>query len=1150
MKITWSLILAILTLAMGPGSSLAEDRLSFFEKRIRPLLVDHCQECHGSDQQEGKLRLDSMAGWKRGGKTGPAIVPGDPSSSLLVKAISYQDDRLTMPPDKKDQLSKQQVEDIITWIRQGAIDPRLGPSATSNSNELNHWAFQPVDAPRVRKAGHPVDELVNRNLKRQRYIVTARADRRTLIRRMTYDLLGLPPTAEQRATPLEDVDSLIDQLLDSPRYGERWARHWLDVARYADAKDGVLMYGDARIRPFAYTYRDYVIRSFNEDKPFDQFIREQIAADKMGLGEHAPQLAAMGFLTLGRMFDRNGHDVIDDQIDTITRGFLGLTVSCARCHDHKFDPIPTADYYSLYGVLASSEQPIQRPRIAQHSDDGSAFETELAEHLDALFDKQQVHYQQTLQTARQRTPDYLVAVATTEPDISETTVFFLSLLPSQLRPQITYRWRQLIARRSFADDPIFGPWHDLMKEARLQPEQWKQRGVDPRIIDGLVQRKPGTPQEIARAYGEILRSAWSEETQLREQLKQLEMRLIGLQRGRLDLADIVGGGDGLGSGQRGGGIHPATGKPTMGEAGFVDISDPDTYLPVPNNKFVDGIFVPKSAHALVVSTTGIQADQIPASSGATWDYFKHGPSAGFTSNTIGGVDYSVEPHSLLGMHANKGITFDLAAIRTAYPFAPATFRAILGNGGASGETQLDFTVLLDGRRVLSHRDVKGEEAQLSIDVPLQPTTRFLTLVVTEGKQGISHDQAILANPRIERDPNQQPSEAGEAQLASLRSRMAELSEALDALPDLQDDPLAQLLLGRDGPVWFPTSKIYYYLSRADKDAYRGMLNQVDTIAIKHKQAAPRAMVMVDSETIYQPVIFQRGDPTQHGTAVPRQFLEIASTSNRIPFTDGSGRLDLANAIADPANPLTARVWVNRVWMHHFGEPLVANPSDFGVRTDRPIQHELLDQLAHVFVQSGWKTKPLHLLIMTSAAYQRSSQLGDNPRFERQSNQDPSNSYLWRANRRRLDLEQMRDTLLAVSGQLDLQMYGRPDLISTLDYHRRTIYTFVERQNVPSIVKNFDFANPDTSTARRLNTTVPQQALFAMNSPFIVGAAEALAANATADKPADRIRQLYLAILGREPTAEDLELGLQYVASNPWPHYAHLLLMTNELMFID
>ncbi|MCH2402172.1 MAG: DUF1549 domain-containing protein, partial [Pirellulales bacterium] len=310
--------------------SRADEKADFFEQRIRPLLTAHCYACHGPDQAMGKLRLDTRVGWQRGGESGPAIVPGDPASSLLVKAVQHRDPQLKMPPtDEADPLSPRQIADLVRWIRDGAVDPRTGKPLPSGPIGEEHWAFQPLTQPQLTADRHPVDALIDQLLEQKSFVPAPRADRRTLVRRMTFDLLGLPPTAKQRDTALADLPALIDALLASPHYGERWARHWLDVARYADAKDGVLMYGDARIRPFAYTYRDYVIRAFNDDKPFNVFIQEQIAADQLDLAAQDPALAAMGFLTLGRMFDRIRHDVIDDQIDVVTRGLMGLTVSCA-----------------------------------------------------------------------------------------------------------------------------------------------------------------------------------------------------------------------------------------------------------------------------------------------------------------------------------------------------------------------------------------------------------------------------------------------------------------------------------------------------------------------------------------------------------------------------------------------------------------------------------------------------------------------------------------------------------------------------------------------------------------------------------------------------------------------------------------------------
>ncbi len=909
----------------------------FFENRIRPLLANRCYSCHGPDEASAKLRLDSKHGWERGGERGPAIVPGDPSASLLIRAISYRDAKLSMPPQEAGgKLADSEIEDIVTWIRQGAPDPRSGEKIVTEIDVAarDHWAFQPVNAPTIALNVHPIDYLIDQKLKERGFVATEPADHRTLIRRTVLDLIGLPPTAKQLATSPDDFPRLVEDLLASPRYGERWGRHWLDVARYSDAKDGVLMYGDARVRPFAHTYRDYVIRSFNEDKPFDRFIGEQLAADRMGLPPNAPELAALGFLTLGRMFDNNRHDIIDDQIDVVARGLLGLTIGCARCHDHKFDPIPTADYYSLYGVFASSIEPYDRPRIAPVTAGGQAFEKEFKAKLDEVYDQQQKHYESTLEIARKQTPDYLIKVATTEPDVAETTIFFLSLIPDQLRPQITKRWRELIARRAFPDDPIFGPWHDLMRSAgqsadpaqlrqakpttnltstvsqsqteevqsppeqsavpalEMRPNDWKARGVDTRIIEGLVAARPRSRADIARVYGTIVHNAWA-----------------------------------------------------------------------------------KAAPSLV------------------------------------------------------------------------------------GKTSADGSVEVD-------------------------------------------------------------------------------------------DPLVALLVSRDGPLWFPKRDIAAYLSRQPGDKYRELVRELDAIAVTHKHAAPRAMVVHDAEVLCDPVIFQRGDPSSRGAPVPRRFLAALSTGERPQFTDGGGRLNLATMIANSQNPLTARVWVNRVWMHHFGEPLVESPGDFGLQTKRPLQHQLLDYLADYLIRTGWRTKPLHTLIVSSQSYQRSSRFAASEQMAKQAAGDSSNELWWRANRRRLDFEQMRDSLLALSGELDDTMYGRPPLITEPGNHRRTVYCFVERQNIPAIVQTFDFANADTSTSRRPMTTVPQQALFALNSQFMLDRASALAKRIGSVSSEQETQQLFTIVLGREPTEPEILACREFRQQGSLEQLSQVLLMSNELIFID
>ena len=357
--------------------------LQFFEARIRPILADRCYKCHSrlADKIRGGLMLDTREGMLHGGDTGPAIAPGKPGNSLIIDAISYKDADLQMPP-KGDRLSDQQVADIAEWIKRGAPDPRSlvarGSSPAYGGVGREHWSFLPVRKQQVPAVAGPswcrtpVDNFVLAKLEEAGLKPNPPADRYTLIRRATFDLTGLPPTEDEVQRFLADSSPdawarVVDRLLGSPRYGERWGRYWLDVARYADTKGDTPQREDPRY-PFAWTYRDYVIDAFNRDKPYNEFIVEQLAADRIvadqrrGGRPDAPgadqrPLAALGFLTLGNRFENSVNDIINDRIDVTTKAFLGLTVSCARCHDHKFDPIPTADYYSLYGVFADSAEP-------------------------------------------------------------------------------------------------------------------------------------------------------------------------------------------------------------------------------------------------------------------------------------------------------------------------------------------------------------------------------------------------------------------------------------------------------------------------------------------------------------------------------------------------------------------------------------------------------------------------------------------------------------------------------------------------------------------------------------------------------------------------------------------------------------------------
>jgi hypothetical protein len=915
-------LLSVRALRAEPPSP---DDIAFFEAKIRPVLIDKCYKCHGADEANRKagLRVDSREALRKGGENGALLDGAKPNESLLLLALRHEGPE--MPPDGK--LPATVIADFEAWVKRGAPDPRDAPPVAAVARHLlpevyeKHWALQPirgVEARRVSEGGSEarrvseefpsltrrastIDELVLAKLAEKGLSLSPPAEKSVLLRRVTYDLVGLPPTAEELAAFEADASPeafarVVDRLLASPHYGERWGRHWLDVARFADTKDGVLMFGDDRVRPYAYTYRDYVIRAMNDDTPVDRFFHEQLAADQLQPPVEPWRLAAMGLLTLGRMFDNNVHDIIDDQIDTVTRGMLGLTAACARCHDHKYDPIPQADYYSLYGVLAASELPIMPSPIGDvinSTTESQEFDTKLSAKRDEILQIRDQKYTELIETARQRTPDYLVRVATTRPDIQETAIFFLSLQPNELRPQIVGQWRKYLDRVATPDDPIWGLWSVVMA---LQIDNftdncaqalsgWGERPIHPRLAP-LLKREFKSRAEFAQAYGEVLRTAYEES-------------------------------------------------------------------------------------------------------------------------------------------------------KTAPP----------------------------------------DDARAALAV-------------------------ILTSPQ--------------------------------------------------SPAYFPKSRTRDFLSRTDKDAFGGKLQELDRMAVQSPHAPPRAMVMVDSEQISEPKVFIRGNASNPGETVPRRFLKAVEGEQRQPYTHGSGRLDLAKSITSPSNPLTARVFVNRVWMHHFGEPLVANPSDFGLRTAAPVQLELLDYLAATLMERGWSLKELHRVILLSATYQQAS--ADRPECRAI---DPENRLLWRANRRRLDLEQMRDTLLSLSGRLDAKMLGRPtNMAGDPADRRRTVYGMVDRQSLPGLFRTFDFASPDQSSERRPFTTVPQQALFGLNSPFVVQQARDLVQQMAGDDEAKFVG-LYQRVLNRGPTANELSAANEFVASPParsqltgWEQLAQVLLLTNELVFVD
>ncbi len=787
----------------------SREGLEFFEQKIRPLLVERCYECHSAEAKKlkGGLRLDSREGFLKGGDSGPAIVPGKPEKSLFIKAVHYTDEDLKMPPHH--QLPAEQIGNLEEWVKMGAPDPRwatAGPHpqyGVDIAEGRKFWSFQPIKSPPA-PAFHnqtwprnPIDNFILAKLEEKGLSPAGDAPKRTLIRRATFDLLGLPPTPEEIEAFLKDNSpeafaKVVTRLLSSRHYGERWGRHWLDVARYADTSG---CNSDFPV-PTAYKYRNYVIASFNQDKPYIEFIREQIAGDLLPArteAERFEHIIATGYLAISRRFGSRAnefHLTLEDTIDNLGKGVLGLSVGCARCHDHKFDPIPTRDYYALYGIFNSTRYAFPGTEIYRH-------------------------------------PKEFVPLAS------------------------------------------------------------------------------GTNVQAVFQYQADLAALDDEIEKLQEQKRSLERQAAG------------------------------------GDAHSESPEDKDQDL---------------EARLLKVK----------------------------------------------------------AALE----------------------------------------DARTKQRKLEADPPAVE----LAYAVGEGKP---------ADAKVQ----------------------------------------------------------------------------------------------------------QKGDPKNPGELVPRGFLQVLGGATLPQDETGSGRLELAQWLTDPKNPLTARVMVNRIWQHHFGLGIVQTPNDFGTRGKPPTHPELLDYLAARFVQSGWSIKAMHQLIMLSHAYQMAST----------SKSASENDLLWRFNRRRLDAEEIRDAMLIVSGALDRTMGGPQPFPPENEWHytqhkpfvavyptnRRSVYLMQQRIKKQPFLELFDGADTNVTVGQRPVSTTPLQALFMMNDPFAHEQADKFAvriALAFADE-SKRIDFAFQLAFGRPATKEEIRLGKAFLKQcredlkqtdipgeqqvrAALASFCRVLFSGNEFMFVD
>lgn len=532
-------LVSALPLAAAAQEKFTSTQLDFFEKNIRPVLAAKCFECHSEKAKiKGGLSLDSRDSILKGGSSGPAAVPGNPEKSLLVRAIKGLEKDMEMPPKEENRLDDEQIASFENWVRMGLPDPRRpgtgGALAVDWDKARQHWAFQPITTPTPPKvkdrsgwARSDLDKFVLARLEAKRMHPNPIVDRRALIRRASYTLLGLPPELKEVNDFVNDplpnaFARVVDQYLDSPHYGERWARHWMDVARYADTT------GDRANRrqpryPYSWTYRDWLIEAFNNDLPYDQFIKQQIAADRLKLGEDLSPLAALGFLTVGKRFMGNNNELIDDRIDAVTQGFMGLTVACARCHDHKFDPVPTKDYYSLHGVFSSTIEPEPGP-IIQLPKDKAAYESYLKEVEELEAEVAQVRGREedrTLSQFRLQVDKYLTVIHEYQSGPAKkakggATQFIRGKgLDQDIFPQ----WLDYLKQSARQRDPVFTPWFaftalakgEFTAKAPALAREIAAGKLDGKPVNAFIAREfakePKSIADVAAAYGRAFSAA-------------------------------------------------------------------------------------------------------------------------------------------------------------------------------------------------------------------------------------------------------------------------------------------------------------------------------------------------------------------------------------------------------------------------------------------------------------------------------------------------------------------------------------------------------------------------------------------------------------------------------------------------------------------
>lgn len=1023
-----------------------------YVRDVKPMLIARCVSCHGAVRQKAGLRLDAAGLIRKGGKRGPAIIPGKADESLLIDAVLGKD-RPRMPPEKDGEaLPAASVGLLKAWINQGA----KAPDEPIPADPRNHWAFRTPTRPAVpvvaatERVTNPVDAFVAAERGKHNLRANPPADRALLLRRVYLDLVGVPPTREELHAFLADTsvdayEKVVERLLASKQYGERWGRHWMDVWRYSDpfGLGEEYRYSQRHI----WRWRDWTIESLNADKGYDRMVTEMLAGDELAPADR-DTLRATGYLARNwYKFNRNVW--IQDTVEYTAAGFLGLTLRCARCHDHKYDPISQQDYYQFRAFFEAHD--IRIDPIPGQPD-------VLKDGIARAFDGKPDAPTYLLQRGDERTPDKSRVLGAAVPALLggelaiQPVVFTDGDYARALAPAVEEA-RQFARSELTAAEIGAKQAADAVATARTRLAQ---------IAAGMKPVEAAPPAFLHDTFAAARNDVW-----------KTVSGQWGWENGRLvckmpsSFATLTTKTN-----------HPANFmgrvryRTTGGRIGSVGLS-----YDVAGNDF--------------------QAIYINAGTGSAVRAF-HRVKGQDTYPTGGIVEHPVK--------LNEEVTLDFAVrgnllntwvngkLRNVYrlPIPRQTGVFSLWTHDATAEfLELRLAALPDSVTL----------AERPGDDRASPLGGSATLTKAEAEQALKQAETAAALAEKRRILRKAEQDALEARVSAEQAKYAEPADTAKQ----QASALAAGKAEREAN----RLKTDLAVVEADETVARARAAPAPQDGAAKKALINAEKKLADAKKAHEAAVVAVAKPD--ATYTPLLRLDPARSTGR--------RLSLARWITDRQNPLTARVAVNHIWMRHFGRPLVASVSNFGLNGKKPTHPELLDWLAVEFMESGWSMKKLHRLLVTSQTYRLASSTADARHAQAV---DPENTYLWRMNARRMEAETVRDSVLAAAGQLDPTM-GGPILDEKLGQtsRRRSVYFRFNTEYKMLFLDQFDPASP-TECYERRESVVPQQALALHNSALVLGQSRLLAKRLTEGAPAAPafVVAAFEQVLGRAPTAEE------------------------------